>query len=121
MAQLWENLQFWKKQSMKIKEFKDYRLFDYQYPDGRNATGIELFIKGYEGVLYHYQEARVVEEGEFGRLQFGYTLLEPGEHSFDELQNDENFVTIMGEILTQVLLKKIDDETGKNDSKKLGV
>ena len=120
MAQLWENLQFWKK-SMKIKEFKDYRLFDYEDINGRKATGIELLMKEYETVAYHYQEARVVEEGEFGRLQFGYSIIHPGNHTITELHEDENFVTIMGEILTQVLMKKLDDETGKDNTQKFGV
>jgi hypothetical protein len=122
MAQLWENLQFWKNRPMKkFKEFKDYRLFDYEDASGRQATGIELFVEGYEEVLYHYQEARVVEEGEFGRLQFGYSIIHPGNHTVTELHEDENFVTIMGEILTQVLMKKLNDETGKDNTQKFGV
>ena len=122
MVQLWENLQFWKNRSMKkLKEFKDYRLFDYEDEHGRKATGIELFIKEYDGVLYHYQEARIIEEGEMGRLQFGYSIIDPGNHNITELHKDENFVNIMGEILTEVLIKKIDDETGKNNTQKFGV
>jgi hypothetical protein len=39
------------------------------------------------------------------------------------LINDDKFVIIMGEILTEVLLKKIndDDATGKNNTQKFGV
>ena len=41
MATLWEKIQFWKNPRM-LKEFKDYRLFDYESIDGRQATGIEI-------------------------------------------------------------------------------
>jgi hypothetical protein len=123
MVQLWENLLFWKKRSMKkLKEFKDYRLFDYEDASGRSATGIELFVKEYEGVLYHYQEARIIEEGEMGRLQFGYSIIDPGNHTITDLHKDEKFVNIMGEILEEVLLKKVNDEqTGKNNPQKFSV
>lgn len=123
MATLWEQIKFWKNPSMKkLKEFKDYRLFDYESADGRQATGIEILQGDYEGVLYHYQEARVVEENGLGKLQFGYSIIHPGKHTLTELHDDENFVTIMGEILTEVLIKKLDDEpTGKDNTQKFGV
>ena len=122
MATLWEKIQFWKKNPKMLKEFKDYRLFDYESIDNRQATGIEILQGEYEGVLYHYQEARVVEEGEFGRLQFGYSIIHPGKYTITELHEDANFVTIMGEILTEVLMKKLDNEqTGKNNPQKFGV
>ena len=121
MATLWETIQFWKKPRM-LKEFKDYRLFDYETADGRQATGIEILQGEYEGVLYHYQEARMIEENGLGKLQFGYSLIHPGKHTLTELHEDANFVTIMGEILTEVLMKKLDNEqTGKNNPQKFSV
>lgn len=123
MATLWDLIQFWKNPSMKkLKEFKDYRLFDYQFPDGKEVTGVQLLSNGYENVCYHYNDARIIEENEVGKIHFGFGVIDPGEHDLEQLINDDKFVTIMGEILTEVLLKKIDDEqTGKNNSQKLGV
>jgi hypothetical protein len=84
-------------------------------------TGIGLTIKGYEGVLYHYQKARVVEEGEFARLQFGYTIIHPGEHDIDVLTNDENLHTIMGDILTSILTAQANEQIRTDYSKELNL
>jgi hypothetical protein len=88
---------------VKYKEGTDFNFFEF---DKSELTGIELYIKGYEGVIYHYHKAKVVEEGEIARLQFGFTIVHPGKHDIDLLQNDEEFVTIMGDILQEILLSK---------------
>ena len=76
-----------------------------------------MLFRSYEGVLYHYQKARVVEEGEFARLQFGYTIVHPGEHDIDVLTNDENLHTIMGDILTLILTAQANEQIRTIDSK----
>ena len=98
-----ERIPFGKKNQVKYKEGKDFNFFEF---DESQLTGIELYVKGYEGVIYHYHKAKVVEEGELARLQFGFTIVHPGEHDIDLLQNDEEFVTIMGDILQEILLSK---------------
>jgi hypothetical protein len=106
----------------KYKEYKDYRFFDYDTGDEEKLTGIELLIKEYEGVLYHYGQVQIVDEGEFSRLKFDFTILEAGNHNMKDLEQDENFVTIMGDILTIILMKKFEDESsGKNNPKEFGV
>ena len=122
MATLWEKIQFWKNPRM-LKEFKDYRLFDYSFTDGKKVTGIQLMMNEYANVCYHYNDAQIIEEGEVGKLKFGFGIIDPGEHDLETLINDDKFVIIMGEILTEVLLKKIndDDATGKNNTQKFGV
>ena len=107
METLWEKLLFWKKQKM-LKEGVDYHFFDFKDSD---ITGIELLMKEYRGVIYHYQKARVLEEGEFARLQFGYTIVYPGEHDIDDLTTDENLHTIMGDILTTLLETQANEQT----------
>ena len=124
MVRLWEILLFWKKKPLmkKYKEYKDYRFFDYDTGDEEKLTGIELLIKEYEGVLYHYGQVQIVDEGEFSRLKFDFTILEAGNHNMKDLEQDENFVTIMGDILTIILMKKFEDESsGKNNPKEFGV
>jgi hypothetical protein len=107
METLWEKLQFWKKKV--LRENTDYRFIDF---DDSDITGIEIIKGDFAGVVYHYGKARVVEEGEFARLQFGYTLVNPGNHDMDVLQNNEDFVNIMGDILTQILIKQ-DNESSR--------
>jgi hypothetical protein len=100
------------------KETIDYKFIDIENSD---VTAIQLLIKNYENVIYHYHKARIVEDNGVGRLQFGYTILDPGEHDIDSLNNNEYFHTIMGDILTILLMSKAkDDESFRdNNTKKL--
>ena len=83
----------------KYKEDIDYKFVDFKDSD---LTGIELLTENYKGVLYHYHKARVVEEGELAKLQFGFTIVHPGEYDIDDLTKDEELHTIMGDILTEL-------------------
>ena len=49
-------------------------------------------------------------------LQFSYTTLHPGEYDIDELQNDQDFVTLMGDILTEIMLAKVDNESTRTNN-----
>jgi hypothetical protein len=117
METLWEKLLFWKKQKM-LKEGVDYHFFDFK---DLKVTGIELLMEKYKGVIYHYQKVRVVEEGEFARLQFGYTIVHPGEHDIDGLTKDENLHTIMGDILTSILTAQANEQIRTDYSKELNL
>ena len=113
MEALWNKLILWKKPKV-LKEGEDYEFID---SDDGKVTGIYMLRGKYEGVFYHYHKARIVEEGELARLQFGFTIVDPGSHDPDELTNDEEFSTIMGDILTTILLAKAENEkTGNDDS-----
>ncbi len=115
MEALWNKLT--RKKPKMLKEGVDYTFVD---SDDYSVTGILMISGKYKGVLYHYHKARIVEEGDLARLQFGYTIVNPGEHDPDELTNDEEFSTIMGDILTTILLAKAENEkTGNNDIEKL--
>ncbi len=117
METLWEKLLFWKKQKM-LKEAVDYHFFDFKDSD---ISGIELLMKEYRGVIYHYQKARVLEEGEFARLQFGYTIVHPGEHDIDDLTKDENLHTIMGDILTTILANQANEQTRTDNNQEFDI
>ena len=106
MEALWDKLQFWKKRKM-LKEGVDYAFFDF---NNSEITGITLLIEEFDGVVYHYNKARIVEEGEIARLQFGYTIVHPGKYDVDDLNSNEKFHIIMGDILTEILTKKANDE-----------
>lgn len=114
MVRLWETIQFWKKKSMnRYEEGRDFRLF--MYGDG-SVTAIELLLDEYKHVCYHYHQARIVEEDGFAKLQYGYTILHPGNYDIDVLNSDENFFIIMGDILSEILLKKLEDEQTRTDN-----
>jgi hypothetical protein len=97
----------------KYSEGKDYRF--YAVGDG-SVTGVELLIDEYEGVCYHYHQARIVEENGIAKLQFGYTILYSGKYDIDVLNSDEELFIIMGEILEDILLKKLENEQTRTDN-----
>ena len=104
---------------MKYKEDLDFKWIEF---NNSEITGIQLLTGRYAGVVYHYSKAKVIEEGEIARLQFGYTIVHPGEYDIDELTKDETFVTIMGDMLNQILMSRVkNDETGTNDSKEFNI
>jgi hypothetical protein len=115
MVAFWKKIQFWKKPDMLV-EGKDYRFIDFENSE---ITGIELLMPEFLGVVYHYGKAKIAEEGEVGRLQFGYTLVYPGEHDMDTLNSDPKFHTIMGDILSIILIAKANDEARNDNSEKL--
>ena len=110
MEALWNK--FTKKKQKMLKEGEDYTFVN---SDDGNVTGVYMLKGNYEGVLYHYHKARIVEEGELARLQFGYTIIDPGKHDPDVLNQDEEFSTIMGDILTTILSAKAENEKTGND------
>jgi len=116
MEVLWAMTNLFRKKKQKMYELNfDYRLIDYQ---DKKLTTVVLMMDEYRDVCYHYHQARIVEEEGVARLQYGYTILNSGKHDIDVLNSDEKFFTIMGEILQQIILKKIehDKQTGKDDS-----
>jgi hypothetical protein len=111
---------------LKFKEGKDYAFIDInrEMDDGEmdKITGVHILKGKYKGVIYHYHKARVIEEGALARLQFGFSIVESGEHDIDLLQKDQEFVTIMGDLLTEIMLAKANDEQNRtNDSQKLNL
>jgi len=120
MATLWDlilNLKWWK---MKLKEGRDYIFINLEREnyDGETdiITGIQITKGKYKDVVYHYNKARVVEEGALAVLQFGFTILHPGEHDIEALQIDKEFATIMGDLLTEIMLAKAKDEQNRTDN-----
>lgn len=117
MEALWHPMKLLQKKPKMYELNFDYRLIDVE-GESENLTTVELKIDGYRGVCYQYHRARIIEDAGVAKLQYGYTILDPGEHDIDVLNSDEKFFTIMGDILQQIILKKIehDEQTGKNDS-----
>lgn len=118
MAALWEKLQFWKKKP-RMKHNIDFRI--ESSPDS-SIDGIRLLTGFYKGVLYHYHKAKVHEEGDGARLEFGFSIIDNQEHDIESLTSDPDFHTIMGDILTEILTAKVNyEKTGRNDSEELDI
>jgi hypothetical protein len=95
------------------RETIDYRFIDIENSD---VTAIELLIDNYKHVVYHYHKARIQEEGGIARLQFGYTILDPSKHDIDDLNSSEEFHTIMGDILSIILMSKAKEDESFRDN-----
>jgi hypothetical protein len=95
----------------KYKEGVDYKLIDYNNYD----SAIQLIGQPYQNVLYSYTGAKLIEEGELVRLQFGYEIIDSAEFHVKALQEDEKFHEIMGNILTEIMTN-YDEKTRNNDT-----
>ena len=107
IAALWDKMSF-RKKKLKYQINED---FQFLPSDDNKITGIGILKGKYAGVLYHYGKARVIEEGDFARLTFDYTIIHTPTFSVHELQTDEEFHTMIGDILTEILMEKTDEET----------
>jgi len=96
----------------------DYKFIDFSDSE---LTGIQVLKGEYAGVVYHYGKVRVKEQGEMGVLEFGYTIVNPGKHDIDALQNDEGFVTIMGDTLTEILTRQANETIRKDNSEEFDI
>lgn len=94
---------FWKTNQKKLKEGVDYQLVDIEDSD---LTAVKIISGKFSEVMYHYNGAKIVEEGVMARLQFGYNIINPGKFSIEQLTTNQQFSTLMGDILTQLILKE---------------
>lgn len=85
-----------------LEEGKDFRFLDFKDSD---ITGIELLTPEYLGVVFHFGKVRIEEHEDEARVTFGYTLVYPGENwDIDDLNEDKEFHSIMGEVLNYILM-----------------
>ena len=100
MEVLWEKIQFWKTPK-NPKLNKDY---EFHNLDDSDLTGIRLLTGDYRGVIYLYGRVGIEEKGAIAALQFDYNVINPGNHTIESLQSDDKFVTIIGDILRELLI-----------------
>ncbi len=103
---------------MKYQVDEDFQLV--QSDDGK-ITGIGILKGKYAGVLYHYGQAKIVEEGEVARMVFDYTLINTSNFTLHELQTDEEFHTMIGDILTLILMESDNEKTRNYNSEELDI
>lgn len=108
METLWAKLAFWK--TKPLKEGVDFVFHDFEDSD---LTGIVILKGDYAGVVYYYTNANIAEEGMIARLKFGYQIVNSNEYGRDYLEKDEKFVTMIGDILTQIILTEDQIESSR--------
>lgn len=104
MEVLWENLQFWKNP----KKTPNYQLSRSL----AEITRVEITSGSYAGVIYSYGRIKFDDSFGYPKLSFGFTIHHSGNHSEEHLNDDAKFVTIMGDILTELIIK---NEQTRND------
>jgi hypothetical protein len=99
METLWKKLLFWKNKKKKF----DYRLQNSEWDD---STWVEITLGKYSGVIFSYGLVRL-EDVEIGipKLKFNYNIISSGSFNKDDLINDEEFVIIAGDIITDLIIK----------------
>ena len=108
MEALWDKLLFWKKPK-KPEYGKDYTFYNIPESD---YTGITILLGKYRGVTYYYGTLQVQEQMGFANLKFEYKVIDTGSYSESDLNSSSDFVKIIGDILTEILIS----EEAKNES-----
>jgi hypothetical protein len=75
---------------------------------------VEITSGKYTGVVYSYGMVKLKPESAIPVLQFNYNIYQSGQHDKLALQNDDDFVTIIGDILTEIIIQN--ESTRTNDT-----
>ena len=112
-------MSFWKKK-MKPQYNVDYVLID---SDDGTKTGVGIQTGEFAGVLYHYGKVRLSEEDDFARMTFSYTIVSSPRIPIDDLIQDENFHTFIGDILTEILMnqERANEKIGNYDPEEFDI
>lgn len=114
MEIFWKKMLFWKK-SKKPELGIDY---DFHYFINSDFTGITILTGKFRGVTYYYGKVSLLEQMEFANLKFEYKVIETGDYTEEYLNSSHEFVTMIGDILTEILISEEarHEQTRKNDS-----
>ncbi len=86
-------------QKKALKENRDYEV----YP-GENFTGVRILRGKYKGVIYQYDSVSIKEtHWEIPVLSFHYTIHESGKFDKQELQDNNEFHTMIGDIVVDLM------------------
>lgn len=111
MAALWDKILFWKKQKM-FEENVDFILKEVEDTDVVSVK----FLKGkYKDVVYCYGGANLQEQGEGAKLSFDFIILHPGEYTVESLTSDDEFHTMIGDLLVQMIIAEGQNGSPRNN------
>jgi hypothetical protein len=94
MVALWERM-------FQKKKLPKYR---FQNSPVDDVTWVQITDGRYSSVVFSYGTVRFSWELDIPKLQFSYNILHSGNHDPDLLKNDQEFVTMMGDILTEIII-----------------
>lgn len=83
---------------------------DYILQEQGELLIVKITRGKFSNILYRYDKVSIEETGLLPRLKFHYTLIYPNKFSAEHLTNSSEFVTIMGDILSDIVLSN-----GKNN------
>lgn len=82
---------------------------DYIIENVEDAFFIVKIIKGdFNNIMYKYDRISVDHSSYLPKLSFHYTIIGAQQYSLKDLQESEEFVTLMGDILTDLILRNED-------------
>jgi hypothetical protein len=96
-----------------LEENIDYRFV--MFANSEN-TGVELLLDKYKGVVYYYEGAKVEELDGMAKLKFDYGIVKSGDFLENELMNDTEFHTLIGDILVDLITIGNRDESSRNNN-----
>ena len=98
MATLWEKISIWSPKTKKL----EYKFLNMPEED---ITMVEITGGKYSGTVFSYGHVRF-EEGIMGQLQFTYKIYNSGQHDYASLLTDQEYHTMMGDILTDIIINQ---------------
>lgn len=93
---------------------------DFKFFEAPEWTGVTILQGDFKGIKYHYGKTWITDQDVQAKLSYEYTVDYLGEHSYESLQSNEKFATMMGDILVllleQYILKEENASVGTYDS-----
>lgn len=113
MENFWRMITFWKKPK-KI----EYRLIPSPI-ECDDSTWVEIASGDYTGVTFCYGTIKLNQDSYIPQLSFDYVLHALGNHSVEQLTGNEEFITIMGDILTEIIIENEPSRTNNSEESDL--
>lgn len=101
MEAFWEKIKLpFQEKKMTYEEGVDYSFTDF----GRYGVGVEILTGKFKGVIYSYGKVSFEEVDGNGVLHIEFEVIDP--LKFNDLKENCEFITIIGDILTGILMKQ---------------
>jgi hypothetical protein len=97
------------------KKFNEFIDYEFIYLPDEESTAVELTRGTFSSVIFQYFNVKFIEEEYPPKLKFQYDIIDPGTHDMDDLKNSQEFVTILGDLLTELI---IDNEQTRTNNLK---
>lgn len=89
-------------------ENEHFRFLNYN----ENITAIEILKGPYKDVIYQYGKVRLDHEQTPPKLTFDYNIIDLSVFQDHELESNEEFHTLMGNVLVSILMLQLGEVDG---------